>query len=562
MRIIRIKLKTAVSEYLQTLCVQYKFNDLSFAEDLYALALSKGGALPDNDRLAKLIDAYSRINEMPKLVVKTILNKRRQVLRDLAASPLFQVMIKRTPAVHPRVITVSLLEFYVGLYRRIRQSQCMTCQYMASCNFGQTYGSQVVSVHAVIDPDYSKKVHPDCPEKPTMDLFAQLAEANAQVNQMANNPAQLGLMKTDPAAKQAAEQLPKAVEDAKRAQDAASQDGETTADTLPRTLDDDTGDDDDQDICGLENMAAMPSGMGSSNSSSFGTSPIRFDMNTISKIKMHSFLLFELSRKLSSKLARAHKGKFKPTIEITKHQKTQNIKTVSDVTRILPSEHAQDDAVFDAKLQRRQLNMRQSQQPDAKKHLLYILLDTSESMTSCVGVGRAFWTVVSRAVLAGSFSIALLDLIQGEDGIVFIRGFDGSPAPLRSARSKVEFDHLRTWVTRCHFNGDSTDIVAALTTAANDIQAAKDELKDAEILLITDCGAMIDADEERRIMGLLGKTVLNTLDVASSSSGVELAAGVTLRRMSDHYFKVDASATTLDKMVNLVGGAKMKGTQP
>lgn len=562
MRIIRIKLKPAVSEYLQTLCVEYKINDLAFAEDLYALALTKGGALPDAARMTRLIDEYSRINEMPKLVVKTILSKRRQILRDLAASPMFQVLIRRVPKVHPRAITVAILEFYVSLYRRIRQSQCMTCQFMSSCQFGQTYGAQVVSVHAVIDPDFSKKVHPDCPEKPNMEFFAQVAAANTQVSQMASNQSQLALMKQDPAAQQTASQLPPAVKTAEQAQEAAPQDGETDPDTMPKSLDDDIAESEEDLICGLENMAAMPSGMDPNNTTSFGTAPIKFDMAVINKIKLHSFLLFELSRKLSSKLARAHKGKFKPTVEVTKNQKTQNIKTISDVTKILPSEHAQDDDVFDAKLQRRQLNMRESQKPDTKKHLLYILLDTSESMISCVGVGLTFWSVVSRAVLAGSFSLALADLIQGEDGIVFVRGFDGNVAPLRTARSSAEFDHLRNWITRCSFDGCSTDIVKAIKTAVEDIKSAKDELKDAEILLVTDCGACIDTDEERDIKTLLGTTVLNTLDVASSSSGIELAAGQALKRMSDHYFKVDAQASTLDKMVNLVGGSKAKGVKP
>lgn len=554
MRIVRVKLKPEVSEYLRTLCVRFAINDLPFLEDLYALALTKGGGLPDNTRLDTLVDAYAKLNGMQKLTVRVILNKRRQVLKDIAANPLFQVATKRRK-LHPREVTEQLLELYFDLYRRVRQSQCMTCQFLGSCSFGQTYGKLTTSIHAVVDPDYAQKVHPQCPERPTMDMYAQLAAAQAQITNLAQNPAQLETAKQDPAAQSLANSLPAAITAGEQSQAAAPVDSEDDPDSLPKSIEDAWENEDD--ACGVENSGACSPGSETTcYSTTFLAPSINIDMTMVNKIKMHNFLLFELARKLTTKLMRAHKGKFKPSSEVTKDQKTKNIKSVGDVARILPREHAQDDAVFDRKLQNRQLHMRQSQKPDDKKHLLYILVDTSDSMNSCVATGKTFWQVISRALLSASFSLALIDLIESEEGIVYMRGFDGSQSSLHHAKDKDEFAVVRRFISRCRYNGGSTNIMGALLRAIEDIKTAQNELRDAEILLITDCGDTITGADVIRIKQALGKTVLNVMDVASTSSGSELAAGLALREMADHYFKVNGGAGTLDQLVSLVGGSK------
>lgn len=558
MRIVRVKLDSEVSDYLKTLCVRFAFNDLPFIEDLYALALTKGGGLPDEARMTKLVEAYAKINEMNKLVVKMLLAKRRQVLKDMAANPLFQHLTKKKK-VHPREVTEQMLGFYFELYRRVRQSQCMTCSLLSNCEFGSTYGNKVTSVHAVVDPDYEKKVNPACPEKPTMDMNAQVAAAQAAMQQMAQNPAQIELAaKSDPAAKGLANGIEASMANAEAAQNAAPQDPEEDLDSIPKSIEDAWEQEDT--TCGIENMTSVPPGSTTTfYSTTFSSPSVLVDMNMVNKIRMHNFLLFELARKLSSKLTKAHKGKFKPTNEVTKTQKTQQIKSVSDVKRVLPREHAQDDAVFDRKLQQRQLSMRESQTDDQKRHLLYLVIDTSDSMSSCVG-STGLWTVVSRALLAASFGLALIDLIESEHGIVFLRGFDGHVGPLQSAREPVEFTQMRKGLARCSFNGCSTNIVSALTTAVNDIKGAKSELRDAEILLITDCGDTISDAEVASMKTLMGSTVLNVMDVSSASSGMELRAGSQLRQMADHYFKVDGRASTLDQLVSLVGGNKAPTT--
>ena len=169
--------------------------------------------------------------------------------------------------------------------------------------------------------------------------------------------------------------------------------------------------------------------------------------------------------------------------------------------------------------------------------------------------------MVSSALLASSFGLAIARLVKAEQGIMFLRVFEGTTGPLIEAREAAEFDMIERFLVRCAYNGRSTDIPGALETAVADIHTARTELRQAEILLITDCGCRISPGWVSTFKHKLGSTVLNVLDVASNSDSLELAAGEALREVSDHYYKAHGAATTLDALVTLVGNKTKKATK-
>lgn len=550
MRIIRVKLKAELRPVIVDLCQRFHFNDVPFVEDIYAFCATRGAGLPDDARMAKLITAYAKLGGVGELTVRVLANKRRQVLRKLGANPLFAIHVKAKS--HPRIMSEALLGLYYETHRRTRQSQCMTCTFFSSCDFGKSYGDAVTSIHVVKDPNYAAKVHPQCPERPAIDATNIMASAQTAITAMAQDPASLRLDPADGDANKVAEQLPSAMDAAEQIQAKKEMDSATDDESMPLK--------DDWEVEGPHVLSeeANSAWVGDDimpYSATNGDPLVKLDMTLVSKISMQSFLLFQLSRVLTSKLIKAHAGKFKPSDTPTADQKTDNIKSLAEVTKILPRELAQDSSVFERKLVGKQLAKRNPQKRESKKHLMYILMDVSGSMNTYVA-SSGLWRVLTRATLASTFALAISNVIEREQGILYLRCFDNSVSGLVSARTAEEFKAIRRFIVANAFNGGGTNIQCAVTTAAADIKAAANELKDAEIMLITDCGSFFSPENERALVACVGKTVLNTLDIASASHGYELQASQALRRMSDHFFKADGSAQTLDKLVTLVGGKK------
>lgn len=558
MRIVRLKLDQDVLDYCKILCKRYRINDIDFVADLYAFCELKGGGLPDDARLNALCNAYSKLLKKPLVVIKSVLNKRRQLIKDFGRNPLFLLLVSKKRSAG--TMCEALLDFFKKLYERRRQCQCVTCALLTQCDFGKQYNTAVTSITVVVDPDFDKKVHADCPERPTLDFNQRLVEARQVFEKMAST---VSAKITD---EKFLAQVAEDVKTAESSQEAAPK--ESAIPPMPR-----------QDVSiedweeGELDEFRMLTGDGDSretqeyNTAFLGknANPIKVDPTLINTIAMSKLLLFELAQKLSSKLGKAHKGKFKPTVTPTKRQKTSNIQSSSEVTRVLPKEHAKDDDTFLAGMANHSLVKRQSLQTETKKKLLYILLDTSESMLTTVAENSRLWSVIRRETLARIFSIALCQFIRDEGGILFLRCFDGGQGPLMSAREPLEFDHMIDYISSCSFKGLSTSINGVLNRAASDIENAKNELSSAEVLMITDMGARMDPSDAKRIGEKYEKIVLNVLDVftvegnksliKSLSCDIEEVTGKLVESFADSYFRVNPEAT-LDNLVSLVGGRK------
>lgn len=528
--------------------------------DIFALCELKAPKLPSKERLAQIVSAYATATKQPELLIRSLLFKRASVLRGLCAHPSFPYHCNK------KTKTVAMFEDIVGLFRttyaRQRQAQCVTCQYFSACQFGQQYARAVTDIRVVIDPDFRKKVHDDCPHRPELEAIDAMQSAVNGQQSILSNPAQLTTGLADVAGAGApaiAEGLSDAAADGENAVNEFEPD---TDDVEPLSPDDNVTE--DWEITG-------PDSVGKTNASghhvgAFSTqfalgSNVRFDPAILKQLSNPSFVLFEIGRVLAAELRAKHKGKFKPVQSPEKRSKTRMITSVSEATRALPTEHAKDDETFMMDAVKNKLVTRRYERTDELKHALVVVLDVSPSMTSVVGVGGNFWSVISRAVLAQSFSIALFDFMQEEGAISAIVYFDsGASAPVKATHA-VEYDHIKRSISTCRFNGGGTNILGGLNAAVDFIEKQSGVLRDAEILLITDCGDSLAPKRVAQFTARLGKTVLNTLDVASNSDQFELEAGKVLREISDAYYKADGASATLSGLISLVGGKK-KGKTP
>lgn len=566
MRIIAVKLSKDTTDYIRVLSQRVLTKDFSFLEDLYALFTLKGNGIPDDAKCDAYAAHYSKALKQNLVVTRALVKKRRQLLKSLILTGMFSKWVKNSCGVN----TLAFLEEFVTtnqrLNKKVQQAACLTCPLLADCQFGKQYGHQVTSINVVIDPDYSKKVHSQCPSLPAIGLTNELANAVNFTSKLSDphNAAALAPKTVptmyNPAIGDFDPHL--SAEEAKQisAGEAAAQSEEYAQDENLEVVDPDEfheyhDSDDDGVIYGFRSYTAGKT-PGFRNSSIYGTYNI-LDGKIVDKLSMAQLVLYEIAMKLDSMLAKAKKGAFSDVEHLTQEKRQSKIKSVSDVTKVTSSQHALPDDVFDAKLAKKDLTKNQQQEREKKKQLLYLLVDVSGSMGSQVGSNSIFG-YISRASLTVAYCLAMCRRVKEDKGILFFRPFESSPGPFRSCRTDAEFDSLQRYISNSSFSGGGTNIPRAVETAIDDVLRAKDELRKAEILLITDAADNFRADEVKRIRNKMGSlVVLNTFDV-SGDNVYTVKTVQDLSSLSDHYFKFDNSKSSLEKMVELVGGKKKK----
>lgn len=559
MRVIRVKLKSDVRAFLEGFCKRYGISDKNFVEDVYATVRTRGHGLPDKARAERLANYFATAKKTSPIVTKALINKRIQVLREMIKTAVFQNFVAGHSTLNDMEFTESLLAGFKKLHEKIRQSQCLTCMYMSQCDFGKQYGSKVRDITVVIDPDYSKKVHADCPQSPQIELVNQIGAATSFVNGLADDPDAQASMLAASTSKQGVA-LPVEDQDATgitkdemeamlNAEEQAIK-AQIQADTDIEKL----GADEEDYMSSIrnDNAGKMSKHYDARHT---GGQAVILDEANINRLKVSQLMIYELSMKLESMLAKHKKGAFKNTDNLTKERKQENIKSVNDVSKLLPNQHAQDEDVFDVKLVKKQLIKKQQQEPSSKRQLLYILVDVSSSMKSNVGLSKAMG-FVTRAALAASFSLALSRRVCDDGGILFARTFTGDAGPLKSCRKKDEHTEFERWMADCAFNGGGTDIFAALHAAHHDITTNKGEISKAEILIITDACDTFDDGQIIQLRKMFDDVALNTLDVTAGDAKNLVNAAKQLNELSDAYMKVDPTRNNLAEMIQLVGTKK------
>jgi hypothetical protein len=271
-------------------------------------------------------------------------------------------------------------------------------------------------------------------------------------------------------------------------------------------------------------------------------------------------MLFNLGQRFGLALTAHKKGKFKPTEVLSKDRDVQKIKGESDVPKLVPSEHALPDELFEEKLGKRSLQKKQDMKPQKKRRILYLLIDNTGSMQTAL-FGNTY-RVLSRGALASVFSMALTKQVRDEDGILFCRFFADGPGRLISAKDKDDFDMALQLMANADFNGMSTNILAAVSAALKDIsQARKSEpIASSEILLITDCQDNFQPDKVKQ---MLGTQELNVLDVAAIREEDAQLQGMNaldlfyegakaLKSVAKNYYKVDPYDMDVNKIVKTI----------
>jgi uncharacterized protein with von Willebrand factor type A (vWA) domain len=546
MRIVRIKLKPDLRKLLGEISHSLSIEDRGLAEDLFCLLRNKGSGLPADDRLELMADVIAkRTNRMRGLVLLG-LRKRRYVLKQLAGLMFFKALAMEHAAAPADAVRI-LLQTFREMSRKIRQAQCLTCQFRKNCDFGTQFGDTVKDITKVVDPNFDKKVHAECPVRPEIDQLNQMAAFAQQFAAM--TPSHTGLIGA-PAA-----QMQKEF-------DAAINEMEKEMAANPSIPDEDASHDDldpeemSEDFVGMGVGGAGRSHAQSYNATHAGATYSLVNQKMVKQMTTEKMVLFEIGHALNEMLSKATKGKYKPSSDVSEKSKIENLKSTTEITSVAPVQHALPDDQFNARVAKRSLQIRKFEKEEDKKFLLYVLIDNSGSMVESIGDrGNAAdaWGLVTRGQIASTLAIALFTRVRDDGGYVFLRFFDDWQSPLVSAKKKPDFEPIIRSVMLADYNGGGTNISGAVKTALDDISKAKDDVRDAEILVISDADDTVIADDEKHIADMMKKhkIKMNFLNINTNTRSHGNAATV-FPRIATKYLKVNPKNINLAQFVELV----------
>lgn len=153
------------------------------------------------------------------------------------------------------------------------------------------------------------------------------------------------------------------------------------------------------------------------------------------------------------------------------------VKQMSDYQEILktiPTQFALDDTLFDQKLIKKELLVREYQSRRLKRQALYLLVDVSGSMN-----GR-------KNIYACAVALALVRQAVSEGSIYFLRFFDHEPHPLIKIKTQKDAKKMADMLLGQPFSGGGTSIQNAIEQAVEDISKDQEGFEKAEIMVITD----------------------------------------------------------------------------
>lgn len=543
MKIIRVKPTQQVKDYLDILANRYGIKDKGLVADLFGIVRYSGTGLPTDERLDEMAKVVAAKIKKPEMLIGLLLKKRRIALKNVISTPLFQGLLEGK---YDAIDAVEkILRSFTELHNKKQAYQCNGCKYSNSCKFAQTYSKLVMDISKVRDTDYKSLVHADCPAMPELDFVNSIEESRKFFDSLRNDDTapetEITKSEADPNKSSKISYLQG--DELKAAMMSADTDSNPDADVEPSNLQ--LGDDLDAQEDYEEFADMQAGGYGRGNTPSHyrfdGRYCVGVSESLVKNLSSTDFAMFDIAQKLDFLLDKHKKGKFKPTEELGKDKGQDTVKRISDVTRVLPSEHAKDDESFVIGLSRKTLSKREERNPHKKKALMYVIVDSSGSMYAGITAKLAF---LSRFNMAKVFTLAIARRLNQDGGIMYWRAFSDHPGRMLTMRDDVSYTDFGKNVSNMNMIGGGTNIERTLKRVMDDINDAKDDLSKAEILLITDAEDQISEAGLKKQLARWPTNILHTLDVSGKGAqGVSWGnASSVLKKISEQYFYVDTSA--------------------
>lgn len=250
---------------------------------------------------------------------------------------------------------------------------------------------------------------------------------------------------------------------------------------------------------------------------------------------------FRIARKLDTSLQfqPEQEGELSPAPTPADRLDVRPIRSLAELTRVLPSQQLLPDELFWAKAASGKLLMGEFQEPSPRRQVLYVLMDTSGSMGDPVRgqPNTSQWKIR----LASGIALAYLLLAMRRGNQYVLRPFDMMPHRAILARNKEEAMLAMTELLSASFSGGGTDISHAVGVAVDDIVDLRSQSTRnlwSDVLLITDCESSLrvcreDMDGQRIRLHIVALT--NPQDTAWRQWEAECHTMVRVSGADEHH---------------------------
>lgn len=247
--------------------------------------------------------------------------------------------------------------------------------------------------------------------------------------------------------------------------------------------------------------------------------PTKFE-EAVKRISMRSFVLSHLSGKMAETIEANSGVELEDTQEPDRRK--PDIRTVTDMEqiRLVPKGQLalREGDMLDKAVATGDIQYEQDRSPQQRRKLFYFLVDASGSMGATIGANHL--GLLTRSDLAASVAIALAHKQFKDNGLFFLRWFEGSPGALYRADDPAEFQHVCRMLAVCDANGGGTNIARAVKRAEQDIREGTEHgnIGKAEIVVISDGDDTSgDYDEWKAIAKDIGLHYLEVADYADQT---------------------------------------------
>lgn len=220
----------------------------------------------------------------------------------------------------------------------------------------------------------------------------------------------------------------------------------------------------------------------------------------------HELLIYELSKKLEFTIRVSKKGKFNEVHYPDNGLDVNRIEKIRDITKLLPAQLALDDDVFLKKLVSKELLKKKYLQRQEKRQVLYMLVDSSGSMSSNVTPN------LTNIDVCKAVAIALMKKMIDNEDMFFFRWFTDRVDELHTITTKKEALAFLPKLVYGRGADGGTRIQNAISVAVNDInKKIGKKIDEADILLVSDGEDTVDIPETNKMLGKIDMhTVLIT----------------------------------------------------
>lgn len=568
MRLYRYKIKPATKQAITSIQHLHNILDTDLAHDVYCLVHLKG-RLPSERDLKRIRSQLVIKEQIADAYARVFIAARMNVLTMLKKSYVFKALMLSTRL----SATGALDRLFAVLFRAsyVRQvAQCVTCQLLRLCKFGQTYKDKIRRIELVRDPNYAALIHPECPERPKLEAASMLMSGCDSMDVLKDSPASVtpgGIsargLDLGGGGTAAGEYAGNSIESAELVREELRM--RRFAEVSPSTgfSEGDFGTYiDDEEALNYLSASHSVTDTGAGKGEPGAMAGFRHDSaefavanpDFVNRLTSANFIIYQLGRILDGQINRANKIQLSKDTDVGGSPTDRTYRNLRDMPKLEANQHALPDEVFQRKQAGRNLIVRD--QKATAPQSLYILEDTSGSMiTAC---GKVQCIPVTRAGLARAFTLAIGRRLKTEQGALLYRAFEGTASAQFSAKLPAEFEALDEFLVNNASPGGGTSVANALNIALDDLETcvSKGWCRSRELVLFSDGDDFI-MDKPETIAHFTERLKQVNVELSAVLFGRKTGAGLTgIVQLSKRHYFVGENGNTVISVEDLVNVLK------